>query len=134
MADTICNLGLKDYCPVACNNCNLDGKMAEQYQKDNKNSSSRQARPFRINLSHSSYDQRSMLFSETHIMVIGGRLDNSCSGAQGTCNFNNEPMFFSLNPTLAPLPSCLSGNKTRVDCEERVDPALIMTHGMLEQN
>ena len=26
MADTICNLGLKDYCPVACNNCNLDGK------------------------------------------------------------------------------------------------------------
>ena len=30
VADTICNLGLKDYCPVACNNCNLDGKRRSQ--------------------------------------------------------------------------------------------------------
>ena len=62
-------------------------------------------------------------------MLIGGRLDNACSLNAGTCTFNNAPMYFSLNPTLAPLPSCLNGTKTPVDCEERIDPALIMTHG-----
>ena len=65
-------------------------------------------------------------------MLIGGRLDNACSLNAGTCIFNNAPMYFSLNPTLAPLPSCLNGTKTPVDCEERIDPALIMTHGMLD--
>ena len=70
--------------------------------------------------------------SETHIMLIGGRLDNACNLNQGKCTFNNAPMYFSLNPTLAPLPSCLNGTKTPVDCEERIDPALIMTHGMVQ--
>ena len=64
-------------------------------------------------------------------MVIGGRFDNGCNVAQGLCTFNNAPMFFSLNPTLAPLPSCLDGTKAPVDCEERIDPAVIMSHGML---
>ena len=25
LADVVCNYGLKDYCPVACNNCNVNG-------------------------------------------------------------------------------------------------------------
>ena len=25
LADVVCNRGVKDYCPVACNNCNVNG-------------------------------------------------------------------------------------------------------------
>ena len=47
-------------------------------------------------------------------MLIGGRLDNGCNLNQGKCTFNNTmPIFFSLNPTLAPLPSCF---RSELEC------------------
>ena len=61
-------------------------------------------------------------------MLIGGRRwINASFGYE----WLNSPEFFSLNPTLAPLPSCLQGTKTPIDNQERQRAALIRTLGKI---
>ena len=55
-------------------------------------------------------------------MVVGGQTTGNGK--------NRKPWFFSLNPDVAPLPACLSGNKNNIDNLLRSRPALILGQGM----
>ena len=105
LADTFCNNGAKDYCPVACNKCNADGMKGKHCCCE-------------VSL------LRSNFFTETFIMLVGGQTTKQKQP-------NRKPWFFSLNPTVAPLPACLTGNKNNVDNKLRNRPALILGHGIV---
>ena len=55
-------------------------------------------------------------------MLIGGRTTGNSK--------NFRPWFFSLNPTMAPLPTCLTGNKNNIDNIHRHRAPVILGHGM----
>ena len=55
-------------------------------------------------------------------MLIGGRSTGHSK--------NFRPWFFSLNPDMVPLPTCLTGNKNKIDNIHRHRSPLIYGHGM----
>ena len=63
------------------------------------------------------------IFLESIVMLIGGRT------AGNRRNF--KPWFFSLNPTLVPLPACLTGSKTNIDRIRRHHAPLIIGQGIM---
>ena len=63
------------------------------------------------------------LFLESIVMLIGGRTTNNRK--------NMKPWFLSLNPTLVPLPACLTGSKTNIDRIRRHHAPLIIGQGIM---
>ena len=63
------------------------------------------------------------LFLESIVMLIGGRTTNNKK--------NKKPVFLSLNPTLVPLPACLTGSKSNIDNLARHRAPLIIGQGIM---
>ena len=62
-------------------------------------------------------------FLESIVMLIGGRTTNNRK--------NKKPVFLSLNPTLVPLPACLTGSKSNIDNLARHRAPLIIGQGIM---
>ena len=66
---------------------------------------------------------KSNFFLESIVMLVGGRTTGNRK--------NFKPWFFSLNPALVPLPSCLTGSKSNIDSFHRHRAPLIIGQGIM---